>query len=183
MAEDGQKLDQYGAFTSDKYALSTSPSEHHSHEAFDFSYGMDAKEEGLTHLNLSINLIGSAPYQSGALFSYPLPSTNMSAPTTITLRVGVSFISAAQACANLEEEVGDASFDEIHARSKALWNEKLSKVELDLNAKGTDHNVTEMFYTSLYRSFLTPNNATGEAQGKFLGTSSPYFDSLYCSWE
>lgn len=145
-----------------------------------YSYGMDAKEEGLTHLNLSINLIGSAPYQSGALFSF-LPSSNTSVANTITLRVGVSFVSAQQACANLESEVGSSSFEEIEALSKAAWNEKLSKVEVDLT--NTAPNVTEMLYTSLYRSFLTPNNATGEGQGLFKDTASPYFDSLYCTWD
>jgi hypothetical protein len=34
----------------------------------------------------------------------------------------------------------------------------------------------------LYRSFLTPNNATGETQGVFAGTTYPYFDSLYETW-
>lgn len=101
----------------------------------------------MTHLNLSINLIGGV-YQSGALFSY---SGN---PRQVNIRVGVSFVSAEQACTNAEEEVGTASFDEIHAGSKALWQEKLSKIELDIG--GTPPNVTEMLYSSLYRTSLTP---------------------------
>ena len=40
-----------------------------------------------------------------------------------------------------------------------------------------------MLYSSLYRSFLTPNNATGEGQGPFLTTTPPYFDSMYTSWD
>lgn len=153
-----QKLDEYGAFTSD-------------------NYGMDTKAMGLTHLNLSVNLIGSAPYQAGALVSL-LPTAAENGPTTITLRVGVSFVSAAQACANLEEEVGNASFEDVEAQSKALWNDKLSKIQVDL--ANTDGNVTELLYSSVYRSFLTPNNATGETNGAFAGTTSPYFDSLVC---
>jgi putative alpha-1,2-mannosidase len=50
--------------------------------------------------------------------------------------------------------VGDLTFEEIVSRSKALWNEKLSKIEIDI--KGTPANVTEMLYSSLYRSWLTP---------------------------
>lgn len=137
---------------------------------------MDAKEMGLTHLNLSVNLIGSSPYQSGALVSILPASGSSGGPTTITLRLGVSFVSAEQACANLEEEVGGRSFDEIHAQSKALWNDKLGRIEVDL--ANTEANITEMLYSSVYRSFLTPNNATGETNGAFSGTSSPYFDSL-----
>ena len=102
----------------------------------------------MTHLNLSINLIGGPPYQSGALFSF---ANN---PAQVLIRVGVSFVSADQACQNAETEVGDSSFDEIVNASKALWQEKLSKIEIDV--KNTPENVTELLYSSLYRSFLTP---------------------------
>ncbi|ESK92075.1 glycoside hydrolase family 92 protein [Moniliophthora roreri MCA 2997] len=150
-----QTLDEFGVWTGD-------------------NFGLDAKGLGQTHLNLSLNLIGGI-YESGALFSYK------GTPKTITLRVGVSFLSTEQACANAESEVGSSSFEDIVAKSKVLWNERLSKIEIDI--ANTAENVTEMFYSSLYRASLTPNNATGEAQGAFLGTSSYYFDSLYCSWD
>lgn len=130
---------------------------------------------GLTHLNLSVDLIGGQPYQSGALFSY---ANN---PTQVNIRVGVSFVSAEQACANAESEIASASFEEIRQRSVSLWNEKLGKIEIDVGK--TDPNVTEMLYSSVYRAALTPNNATGEGQGLFANTTSPYFDSLYCSWD
>ncbi|KAJ7282859.1 glycoside hydrolase family 92 protein [Mycena rebaudengoi] len=127
-------------------------------------FGLDAKGLGQTHLNLTLNLIGGV-YQSGALFSYD------GNPKQINIRVGVSFVSTDQACANAESEVGSSTFEEIQAQAKALWNEKLSKIEID------------MLYSSLYRASLTPNNATGETQGLFAGTTSFYFDSLYCSWD
>ncbi|KAL5528179.1 hypothetical protein ACEPAF_7315 [Sanghuangporus sanghuang] len=151
-----QKLDEFGMWTGD-------------------AYGLDQKALGMTHLNLSVNLIGGTPYESGALFSFE-DNTD-----TVVIRVGVSFVSADQACANAESEVGDATFEEIVARSKALWQDKLRRIEIDV--PNTPPNVTEMLYSSLYRSFLTPNNATGETQGAFANTTSPYFDSLYCSWD
>lgn len=120
-------------------------------------------------------MIGGNPYESGALFSY---ANN---PTEINIRVGVSFVSVEQACQNAETEIGNATFSEIRQRSVDLWNEKLGKVEISVG--NTNPNVTEMLYSSLYRSFLTPNNATGEGQGLFANTTSPYFDSLYCSWD
>lgn len=112
-----------------------------------YSYGLDAKGLGQTHLNLSIDLIGGV-YQSGALFSYD------SNPETVNIRVGVSFRSEDQACANAESEIGSFSFEEIEIQAKALWQEKLSKIEI--NVGGTPPNVTEMLYSSLYRSSLTP---------------------------
>lgn len=154
-----QTLDEYGVWTG---------------ETFGLNYWDDAKGLGLTHLNLSVDLIGDV-YQSGALFSYA------GEPEEIIIRVGISFVSLEQACANAEAEVGDASFEDIVDRSKALWNAQLSKVEIDF--AHTEPNVTEMLYSSLYRSFLTPNNATDETQGDFANTTHFYFDSLYCSWD
>ena len=109
--------------------------------------GLDAKGLGLTQLNFTRNLIGGV-YQSGALVSFK------GTPETITIRVGVSFVSADQACANAESEVGDTSFEGIVAQSVALWNEKLSKIEIDV--PNTPANVTELLYSSLYRASLTP---------------------------
>jgi putative alpha-1,2-mannosidase len=111
------------------------------------SFGLDAKGLGQTHLNLSINLIGGV-YQSGALFSFD------GTPKQVNIRVGISFVSTDQACANAESEVGSTSFDDIHAQAKALWNEKLSKIEIDV--PNTPPNVTELLYSSLYRASLTP---------------------------
>ena len=109
--------------------------------------GLDTKELWATHLNVSQNDEGST-YQSGALFSYD------DTPEEIIFRVGVSFISADQACANAEEEIGSKSFEEIVNGSRGLWNEKLRKVEVDLSGTPTD--IIEMLYTSLYRASLTP---------------------------
>lgn len=109
--------------------------------------GLDAKGLGLTQVNFTRNLIGGV-YQSGALVSFK------GTPEQITIRVGVSFTSADQACSNAETEVGDTSFEDIVAQSVTLWNEKLNKIELDL--ANTPQNVTEMLYSSLYRAFLTP---------------------------
>ncbi|KAF9482237.1 glycoside hydrolase family 92 protein [Pholiota conissans] len=150
-----QQLAQYGVWTGD-------------------TEGLDAKGLGQTHLNLSVNLIGGV-YQSGALFSYA------NKPKQVNIRVGVSFRSADQACANAESEIGDATFEEIQAQAKAMWQDKLSKIEIDV--AGTPPNVTELLYSSLYRASLTPNNATDETQGVFENTTSFYFDSLYCSWD
>lgn len=107
---------------------------------------MDAKGLGETRLNFTRNLIG--PYQSGALFSYAPQDT------PIIIRVGVSFVSIHQACANAESEVGSSSFEDVWAAARTLWQEKLSKVAIDV--KATPQNVTEMLYSSLYRASLTP---------------------------
>lgn len=72
----------------------------------------------------------------------------------LNLRVGVSFRSVEQACANAEEEVGSASFEEVRERARALWQDKLKRLEIDI--PNTHPNITQMAYSSMYRSFLTP---------------------------
>lgn len=116
-------------------------------DAYFFSYGLDAKGLGQTHLNMSLNLIGGV-YQSGALFSYK------NNPKSVNIRVGISFRSTDQACQNAEQEVGSASFEDIEKKAKHLWQEKLSKIEIDV--AGTPPDVVEMLYSSLYRAALTP---------------------------
>jgi len=111
-------------------------------------YGLNAKQIGGTHLNLSRTLIGDTTYESGALFSFA------ESDQPIIVRVGISFLSTDQACANAESEVGSSLFEDIQAASVALWNDRLKRIELDL--AGTPPNVTEMFYSSLYRASLTP---------------------------
>ena len=86
--------------------------------------------------------------ESGALFSLA------GNPTQATIRVGVSFLSEQQACANAESEIGTAPFDQIQAQSKTLWNERLGRIEIDVSH--TPPNVTELLYSSLYRASLTP---------------------------
>lgn len=188
-----QKLDQFGVWTADPYVhsfllvLVGEPKVVTSRRN-----GVVARGLGETRLNLSISLIGGV-IESGALFSL-----EEGAATQVIIRVGISFVSEEQACANAESEIGTATFEEIHSRSKALWNERLSRIEIDVPR--TPPNVTELLYSSLYRASLTPvsrfpssgnrvqipdmprikNNATDETQGDFAGTSSFYFDSFYC---
>jgi hypothetical protein len=102
---------------------------------------------GETQLRLPGSLIGDV-MESGALFSF------LGSPTQVIIRVGVSFLSEQQACANAESEIGTATFDQIQAQSKALWNERLSRIEIDV--PHTPPNVTELLYSSLYRASLTP---------------------------
>ena len=109
--------------------------------------GLVARGLGETQLRLPGSLIGDV-MESGALFSFA------GSPTEVIIRVGVSFLSEEQACANAESEIANATFDEIQAQSKALWNERLNRIEIDV--PHTPRNVTELLYSSLYRASLTP---------------------------
>ncbi|KAL0565603.1 hypothetical protein V5O48_016419, partial [Marasmius crinis-equi] len=79
----------------------------------------------------------------GALFAFNPPSTG---PTKILARVGVSFISSDQTCANAEEEIPDFDFDRVHTENRAAWNDILGRVQVD--PEGVDEDAVKLFYSS-----------------------------------
>lgn len=108
--------------------------------------------------------------------------------TTVELRVGVSLISADQARANLEAEVGDESFDAVAQRAEARWNSKLNRMQVE----GSD-TVKTKFYTALYHSMFQPADHT-EADGRYVVSASGvpevvsdgiphYYSDDWCMWD
>ena len=81
----------------------------------------------------------------------------------VTLRMGLSFLSAEQAKKNLEAEVGQDGFDAVRAAAGETWEARLSAVDAD-----ADENTKTVFYTALYHAMLMPTDFT-EAGGVYLG--------------
>lgn len=84
--------------------------------------------------------------QLGALLTFP-PDPDPSAQTSILARVGVSFISTAQACSNAESEIPDFDFDGTVANAREQWGELLSRITVDTTA--VESEVVELFYSSV----------------------------------
>ena len=70
----------------------------------------------------------------------------------ITLKIALSFTSEENAKSNLRNEIGDKSFEEIKKEANDVWQNLLSGIEV---TGGTERQ-KELFYSSLYRSFLWP---------------------------
>lgn len=70
----------------------------------------------------------------------------------VELKIGLSFVSIANAKLNLEQEIGKKSFNTIRDEANKTWEKLLSTVEV----KGGTEKQKVMFYSSLYRSFLWP---------------------------
>ena len=70
----------------------------------------------------------------------------------VELKIGISFVSIKNAKQNVEQEIGDKSFDEIHEEGIKTWESLLSKVQV----KGGTEKEKQMFYSSLYRAFQWP---------------------------
>ncbi len=70
----------------------------------------------------------------------------------VEMKIGLSFVSIEGAKRNLQEEIGQRSFEEIRQAGNNTWEELLSRIKVN----GGNNKQREMFYTSLYRSFLWP---------------------------
>ncbi|MFI1772039.1 GH92 family glycosyl hydrolase [Thalassobellus citreus] len=74
-------------------------------------------------------------------------------PTTVEMKIGVSYVSIENARENLEKETANKTFDQILADSKKEWNSYLSRIKVE---GGSDDDKT-VFYTALYHTLIHPN--------------------------
>ena len=80
---------------------------------------------------------------------------------TLTMRVGISSVSVANAELNLTTENPTATFDQVRAAADADWNTRLNTVQIDQAADpsaltSAQRDRLTKFYTALYRVFVSP---------------------------
>ncbi|HEX8890075.1 MAG TPA: GH92 family glycosyl hydrolase [Pyrinomonadaceae bacterium] len=95
----------------------------------------------------------------------------------VQMKIAVSFKSIEQARANLTREVGARSFDEVHRRAAASWEDALSKIIVEGGTESERH----IFYTALYRSQYMPHELTGE--NVWWKSAEPHYEDYYCLWD
>ncbi|KAI0406821.1 glycoside hydrolase family 92 protein [Xylaria palmicola] len=108
----------------------------------------------------------------GAVFSFDSSS--------VTSRVGVSFISSKQACSNVDNEIPQGtSLDTLEKDVRTAWtNGVLSKI----TTKDTSNTTKlQLLYSSLYHFLLIPTNKTGE--NPLWSSSEPYYDDIFTFWD
>lgn len=120
-----------------------------------------------TFSSVDILLIG---IQGGGFVRFQSASAN-----TVLARVGLSFISSAQACSNAESEIPTFDFNSTYFAAAAAWRQKLSPIRV--SRKGVDTSVLVNFYSGIYRTMVNPQDYTGE--NPLWNSTEPYFDSFY----
>jgi predicted alpha-1,2-mannosidase len=83
---------------------------------------------------------------------------------TVTVRVGVSFVSVDGARRNIAAEQHTNSYDQIRRAARDRWNDWLGRISV---GGGTDTQ-RRVFYTALYHSLLHPS-AFSDADGRYPG--------------
>ena len=88
-----------------------------------------------------------------------------SAGATVNVRVGISYVSLANAEANLRaEQPAGTSFDSLRASARAAWTKALGRMQI---GGGTVEQRT-IFYTALYHALLHPN-LFSDVNGQYRG--------------
>ncbi|MDR5589035.1 GH92 family glycosyl hydrolase [Christiangramia sp. SM2212] len=104
------------------------------------------------YATLDSEIKGIESTNQGERDGYSVITLNDSGKSTVTLKIGLSYVSTENAKENLDREIGEKSFDDIMNEGKKTWTEFLDQIQVE----GGSEKEKEMFYTSLYRSFLWP---------------------------
>lgn len=84
--------------------------------------------------------------------------------TAISARVGVSYVSLANAKANVNQEDSSGNFATVHQQATQAWNNALGEIQVN----GGTADQTTTFYTALYHALLQPN-IFSDVNGQYIG--------------
>nr|WP_321247397.1 GH92 family glycosyl hydrolase [uncultured Psychroserpens sp.] len=71
----------------------------------------------------------------------------------VFVKIGISAVDQAGATQNLEQEIGDKTFDQIKKKAQDVWEIQLDKIVIE--SQNNDYKTN--FYTALYHTMLAPN--------------------------
>ena len=108
---------------------------------------------------VNYNSTSSTGSQSGAFVTFDTTSNHI-----IHVQVGISFVSVANAQANLAAENANFNFTTVRNNAGAAWNSRLKSLQVQ---GGTPDELTT-FYTALYHAFIHPNIFSDD-NGQYLG--------------
>ena len=84
----------------------------------------------------------------GAYMSYDFKE-----PTSVEVKIAVSYVSIENARENLKKETKELSFEDVYRKTSKKWNDLLSKINVD----GGSEDDKTIFYTALYHTLIHPN--------------------------
>lgn len=113
---------------------------------------------------------GGDGQRTGAVLGF-----DTTANRVVTARLGMSFVSAAQANDNLRTELGGSVADTARA-AQTEWRAALGTIAVD---GGSDAQRT-MFYTGLYHSHVMPHDLTGE---NIWTDATVHYEDFYTLWD
>lgn len=103
----------------------------------------------------------------------------------LTIKVGISPVSAENALANIQAEVPHWDFDQVVADAKSAWNKELGKIAITPQSEAQ----ARTFYTALYHALIAPV-LFNDANGDYCGTDKKVYEnapfdnySIFSLWD
>ncbi|CAG8575968.1 11793_t:CDS:10, partial [Acaulospora morrowiae] len=152
---------------------------------------------GMVSSNVTFVNSYNAPYDrvpTGALMSFNLENSSCKSDETencgsneelvVKSRVGISFISAKQACLNAQEEIPNWDFEKTKKHAVDAWERELKKIKVKGEVR---NNLKKIFYSGIYRTMIMPSDRTGEnpkwTSYDSEGNIVPNYDDFYTLWD
>ncbi|WP_414440272.1 GH92 family glycosyl hydrolase [Burkholderia sp. 22PA0106] len=107
------------------------------------------------------------PFVSGTSVSQGVAHLAFASGKTVKMKIGISYVSVANARANLDAENRGWDFDGVRTQADATWNDALNAIRV---AGGTADAKTK-FYTALYHALWAPS-IFSDANGQYIGFDS-----------
>jgi predicted alpha-1,2-mannosidase len=123
---------------------------------FDRPFDTSGVWDGSTINDASRHVSGG---RSGAYVGFDTSSNPV-----VQVKVGLSYVSTANAAANLSAESPGWDFDAVRGDAAAAWNTRLNTIRV---AGGTEDERT-VFYTALYHAFIHPSTFS-DTDGTYIG--------------
>jgi predicted alpha-1,2-mannosidase len=92
---------------------------------------------------------------------------NTTKTQTVEAKVGISYVSTANAKLNWQTENPGWNFNSVKSTAQSTWNSLLGKIQVS----GGAEDQTQEFYSLLYKDFLDPN-ITSDVNGQYFGSDN-----------
>jgi putative alpha-1,2-mannosidase len=97
----------------------------------------------------------------------------------VELRVGISYVSIANARAGVVREAQEKSFETIRAEASTTWEKALSRIQVE---GGTQEQKT-LFYTLFTRLLCMPGDLGIDEEHPYWHSGVRQFIDIYCLWD
>ncbi|MBN1553459.1 MAG: GH92 family glycosyl hydrolase [Phycisphaerae bacterium] len=97
----------------------------------------------------------------------------------VSLDVGVSFVSVAQARASVERESLGRTFQDVRRHAEATWESWLRRIRVH---GGTDDH-KKLFYTSMTRLLCMPTDLGFDDENPYWRSDVRHYTDYYCLWD
>ncbi|SDR39707.1 alpha-1,2-mannosidase, putative [Paraburkholderia fungorum] len=117
-----------------------------------------------TPVTVYFDAVFDQPFASASSIGNGVAQLKFATGATVRMKIGISFVSAANAKLNLTAENDAWDFDATRKAADAAWNQRLNAIQVN----GGSHDDKVKFYTALYHTQWSPS-VFSDVNGQYIG--------------